>query len=332
MLVFDTTPNITKQLLLKHNTQETYLEHYLGIPVKKGLFKSPLRHDNTPTCSFYMGKQGDIIFKDFSGDFSGDFINVVMRLHGCSYYKALNIIANDFGIINKPNLPKTNKQIVISNTKFEKSDNTMIQIESQDFKNYELDWWKQYNIDLGLLNFYKVFSCKTVFLNGEIFSFSSKHNLTFGYYEGKDSNHNELWRIYFPNKKNYRFISNWKASVIQGYKQLPPTGHILIITKSLKDVMTLKSFGVNAIAPCSENLFISDKQLEKLQARFKQIYLFYDNDYAGITNMNKIRKKYNVKCLWIPRKYGVKDISDYCKRYGVTETNKLIRITLNGGK
>ena len=35
-------PTITKQYLLDRASQETYLEYYLGIPVKKGLFKSPL--------------------------------------------------------------------------------------------------------------------------------------------------------------------------------------------------------------------------------------------------------------------------------------------------
>ena len=88
--------------------------------------------------------------------------------------------------------------------------------------------------------------------------------------------------------------------------------------------MTLYSFGITAIAPNSEHLFISEKQFEKLKARFKNIYVFYDNDLTGISNMNKIRKKFNVKCLWIPKKYGVKDISDFYQRYGQEETLKLI--------
>ena len=37
---------LTQEELLKHNSEETYMEHYLGIPVKKGLFKSSLRKDN----------------------------------------------------------------------------------------------------------------------------------------------------------------------------------------------------------------------------------------------------------------------------------------------
>lgn len=47
-----TEQRITKELLLKKTNEETYMEHYLGIPVKKGLFKSPLRADKKPTASF----------------------------------------------------------------------------------------------------------------------------------------------------------------------------------------------------------------------------------------------------------------------------------------
>ena len=75
---FEFEPTITKSYLLERATQETYLEYYLGIPVKKGLFRSPLRDDKSPTCAFYKNVQGDIIFKDFNGSFNGNFIRGVM--------------------------------------------------------------------------------------------------------------------------------------------------------------------------------------------------------------------------------------------------------------
>ena len=40
-MVLEYEPKITKKYLLERQTQETNLEYYLGIPVKKGLFKSP---------------------------------------------------------------------------------------------------------------------------------------------------------------------------------------------------------------------------------------------------------------------------------------------------
>ena len=69
-------------------------------------------------------------------------------------------------------------------------------------------------------------------------------------------------------------------------------GDYVVITKSLKDVMVLYEFNIPAIAPNSETLFISDKQLEKLKSKFKNIIVFYDNDCAGISGMNKIKKNH----------------------------------------
>ena len=319
-----TKRTITKKFLLEKNTQETYLEYYLGIPVKKGLFKNPLRVDHKPTASFYRQTNGDIIFKDFNGSFKGNFISVVMFKYNCCYATALKIIAKDFGYVSDSGEPCKKVNIVQSSTNFEGNKKAKIQIQKQNFTPSELAWWKTFGVDDYILYKFKVFSCKAVFLNDELFALSHPKNPIFGYYRGTDSDDNELWRIYFPKRKEFRFISNWSASMIQGAKQLPKVGSTLVITKSLKDVMTLYSFGITAIAPNSEHLFISEKQFEKLKARFKNIYVFYDNDLTGISNMNKIRKKFNVKCLWIPKKHGVKDISDFYQRYGQEETLKLI--------
>ena len=32
-----------------------YMSYYLGVPIKKGLFRSPLRNDQHSTCSFFRG-------------------------------------------------------------------------------------------------------------------------------------------------------------------------------------------------------------------------------------------------------------------------------------
>ena len=81
----------------------------------------------------------------------------------------------------------------------------------------------------------------------------------------------ELWRLYFPSRSTLRFLTNWRANKIQGAKQMPKNGDLLIIQKSMKDVMCLYELGITAIAPNSENLFLSDKQLEAVKNRFKRI-------------------------------------------------------------
>ena len=63
---------------------------------------------------------------------------------------------------------------------------------------------------------------------------------------------------------------------------LPKTGDYVVVGKALKDVMTLYEYGIPAVAPCSENEFLSDVQYNKLKSRFKHILLLYDNDKPGL--------------------------------------------------
>ena len=74
---------------------------------------------------------------------------------------------------------------------------------------------------------------------------------------------------------------------------LPKSGDILVVTKSMKDVMVLYQLGIPAIAPISENCFLTEAQYNKLQSRFKYIVLLYDNDRPGLRSMISIRKRFN---------------------------------------
>lgn len=105
---------------------------------------------------------------------------------------------------------------------------------------------------------------------------------------------------------------------------LPKTGDYVVVTKSLKDVAVLYGFGIPAVAPISENLFLTDSKYNKLKERFGKILLAYDNDIPGIHNMRMIRQKYEVSPIWIPRHYKAKDISDFYALYGRDKTLELI--------
>ena len=315
---FSFQQEITKELLLEHNNEETYMAYYLGIPIKKGLFVSPLRVDHKPTCSFYRGRQ--LYFKDFATGECLSFENVVMKKYGCNYHEALKIIATDFGIIDgsKP-------KIVPIQPIFKKEKKTIIQIEAKSFTKEELEWWEQFGITKNILTKYRVYSCKTVFLNGRIESIYDSKCPSYGSYFGNEEGR-ELWKIYYPYRKNFRFIGNIKTTTIQGYNQLPKKSKLLVITKSLKDCMVLYNLGIAAIAPQSETQFIEDNVLEVLKKRFKHIVLLFDNDQTGLEFTNKIKRKYKwITPMIIPLKYKAKDISDFYKAYGRDKTIELIK-------
>ena len=323
MYKLDIAPKITKELLLSKNSQETYFEHYLGVPVKKGLFRSPtnIRSDTNPTCSFYKDSKGNLKYKDFAGP-TFDFVGCVMYIFQCNYYNALRIIAHDFGIIEIKDIPKNPPKMEYTRVILTQTTKSRIEVEIKDFSKKELDWWSSFGISLSTLQKFKVFSIKSVFLNGNYFTTSSESSPIYGYYGGVNSDGDELWRLYMPTKRNYRFLSNWSSTMVQGAKQLPKEGEFIVITKSLKDVMALYEFGITAIAPNSENLFLTEAQYSKLQKRFNEIYLLYDRDLPGVKSANKIRKKFkDLKVLLVPK---VKDFTDYVKKYGILKTFKMI--------
>ena len=305
-------PKITKEFLLSKNSEETYMSTYLRVPIKRGLFCSPLRRDNRPTCSFCHSKKGELMYHDFGTGFHENFVGVVMEIHKCSYQEALNVIAEDFGYISKAeNRPAV--KIKVSNVKLEEKTETLIQIKPKAFSEQELKWWKGFGVTERTLKKYKVFSCDSIFLNGDYFSSSSPRVPIYGYYCGK-KNGQELWRIYFPSKRSFRFLSNVGKNYIQGAKQLPKTGDVLLVTKSQKDCMIAYELGIPAIAPCSEVLFLNNKQIQHLKKRFKTIVVCYDTDLTGIHNLKQIKVKHpDLHTFFIPRKYGVIDISDFFK-------------------
>ena len=322
---FSFQPKITKELILSRFSEEQLMEYYLHLPVKKGLFRSPLRRDKQPTCSFYRNKSGTLIFKDFATGQHLNIFDVVQSIFRCDYFESLRIIANDFGIVRDNTLHKNPGKINLNPIKIKDKEISKIQIEVQEFTDGELKWWGKYGISKDILKRFNVYSCKHVFLNDQLFAESQQHCPIFGYY-GKKYQGLELWRCYFPKRTSFRFITNWPSKKIQGYDQLPKKGKLLVITKSMKDSMCLYSCGITACAPNSENLFISDKVLEDLKSRFKNIVVLYDNDRPGLYNMAKIRREHpELTYVFIPKRYGSKDISDFYKDHGRKETLNLIK-------
>lgn len=320
MYTLEIAPRITKELLLSKNPAEAYFEFYLGVPVKKGLFCSPniIRVDHKPTCSFFKSSKGELYYKDFGGP-NFDFVGCVIYIYKCSYPKALKIIANDFDIIKAPKLEKNIPLMEYSGKIMEETEKARIQVEIKEFSQKELTWWASFGVSLLTLKKFKVFSIKSVFLNGHYFSSSTESSPIYGYYGGLNSSDDELWRLYIPTKRNYRFMSNWEGTHWQGIKQLPKEGNHCIVSKSMKDLMVLHEFGFIAVAPTSENVLITEGRFNRLQNKFNKVLVFFDNDLPGVKGSHKYKKAYpDSKCIFLKRKYS-KDISDLHKKLSRTQ-------------
>lgn len=313
---------LTKELIESKISQETLISNYYGVPIKKGLFCAKHRTDSHPTCCYYK-RNGRIYIKDFGSDYYGDWIYVVEQKFNCNYYDALAIAANDFDIQKIPHLNKN--KVKISNESLSENKQSIIRVEIRDFQQYELDWWNKFGISLQTLKKFRVFSCKNIWINDHIIHLETNNQLVFGYYGGiKDGI--EQWKLYWPNNKKYKWLSNRDSSQLQGARMLPKNGgDLIIIQKSLKDVMLLYEFGIPSVAPNSENVFLSDEKLMKLKSKFKRIIVWYDNDAPGKAYLEKIKKEHpELDYFYIPEDFKEKDFSDFYKKYGKDEATKFL--------
>lgn len=299
-------PDIDKKYILKHVSEEEIFKKYIGVDVSmRGKFASPLREDKIPTCNFFRHRSsGEIYLKDHSGHFVGNCFDTVMFIFTVNYGTALEIIASDFGLtegnVERQPMAIVHRERVKSKLKF----------QSRAWMKCDADFWGKYAIRTSLLKFYKVSPIQYLFLDGDIHYTHYVSNPAYHYGFGEDED-----KVYFPKKKSFRFLCN--TSVLQGYDQLPETGEMLIITKSLKDVMVLYNLGYAAVAPQSESMSISFEDYEELSERFDTIYSWYDFDLTGIRTANKMKKEYGIRPIFLTngrfktRNFGAKDVSDW---------------------
>ena len=315
-------PKITKDFILSKVNQESIMQHYTGLDVSsKKLMLSPFRVDNHFTVSFYKSKSDILYLHDFATNEHINCFQAVMKKFGVNFYEALDIIAKDFGLIEGSNDLKI-KPLNVQSLK--ETESSKIQVQIKNYSDDELEWWKQFGISVKTLKKFHVFSIEHVFLNGELKFSSSKQCPIYGYYFGKNKNGIEKWKIYFPLKTEYRFLNNLSKKVLQGYHQLPKIGDLLVITKSMKDVCALYEFGISAVSPNSETLFIDDKKLEEFKQRFKHILVIYDSDRPGKSNMAKIRREHpELNYYFLPR-YLAKDFTDSIKMVGVENMKEYV--------
>ena len=188
------------------------------------------------------------------------------------------------------------------------------------------NFWKSFGIKKSTLERFNVFPVSHVFYNGNAVK-SAKY--AYVYAEQKDD---ELtYKIYQPfEDKLKKWINNANYSVHQGYTQLPKSGELLIITKSLKDVMSLHDIiGVPAIGLQSESVMMKDSVMNEYKSRFKKVVCLFDNDDAGMKLSKEFSKRYNVPHFFVLPIKNSKDFSDFVKNttvnFSIEYFNKKIK-------
>lgn len=326
--MYEAREELTREFILSRITEEDIFYKYLGIqPNMTDFFTSPFRIDNFPDCKFYRDSRGVLKFNDFAYKINLDCFNVVERLYKLNYGQALHKIANDFDIYNK----KVNlSPLRIFERTINKEDfiNREIKVQRKEFTKWDLEFWESQGWSKEALELFKVASLHRAWFvrdkkNMQIYEFS-KNDPGFVYYFGMSKHLIPLYKLYFPLRKQYKFLQNANQDTIQGYHQLPESGDNLLITKSYKDVGALWGYNIPSIAPMSETILLNEEQFEELNNRFFNIYTLFDRDRAGMIASQQYRKKYNTIPLLFDTERGVlfrkpdepKDFTDHYKVYG----------------
>jgi len=284
-------------------------------------FSSPLRSDSEPSCSI-QSWNGTLFYKDFGTKDSFTAINFVKYKFNVHYYNALRIISNDFNLgLTGEKIEKSSMGYIgVSNPNIILSDNkpTNLRIKRRKWNNtIDKEYWSEYGYDLPLLRHLNIVPISHLWLNGKCFKMK-ENEPSYAYILD-----NGIYKILSPFSK-YKWITNGKANHIQGWHQLPKTGELLIITKSLKDIGLLYKYGYTACAPQSENTLIPIDIISELKDRFKKIVIYFDNDEPGIDSAQLYESLFEVDYVHNPID-DPKDISDYYKMWGDNPTKQLLK-------
>lgn len=186
---------------------------------------------------------------------------------------------------------------------------TNIGIVRQPFTNADKQYWKQFHISIDTLKKFNVFSIKYFLCNGVVRGVYKEENPMYAYKVF------DKFKIYRPLASKYtKWRTNLTNEHIQGLAELPKEGgNILIITKSLKDVMCLYEMGVYAISPSSETTFIPINILKSLRSKWNHILILFDRDKTGMKKAREYSKQYKFDALFVNKRFNAKDISDAVK-------------------
>jgi len=332
------SPLLTVENIYKETDSYNIFRFYSKGFVEVGqMFKSDFRDDKNASCcvKYY---HGDLLYTDF-GDVPNEVsqrgsyraIQFVMRLFRISFVEALNKINIDMGLgLAGQNVIKKYKPL---KNNIEPTDDmiTVLSVKKIPFSSKDLDYWNSFYWAEEMLKRANIHAISHFWINNykfnnRLFDVSNRLAYSFDYYWSKDVFRRKL---YFPESKDYRFVSNIDDTIVQGWDLLPKEGgDILFITKGFKDIGIFWRLGYNAVAPNNEKTFIPEKVYRKLKERWKTIIIWFDNDETGIKGAKYFSKKYNIPYFNIPINCEDKDPSDFAKYNGLREFNYLLKENL----
>ena len=323
---------ISREAILSTYSSFELFKFYLPELNPPRLISSPLRKEKNASFGIFKNKEtNEWMFKDFGGE-SGDIFKLISLLYfNGDYFKAICKVAIDLHLDDIYYCPLDNYQPLFI-PKLERTEEVVnnekiftLDVKIRKFESYDLIYWNQFYIGKDTLEKYNVFPISKYYINkdSDIPMVFNADKFAYVYLEKKDGVLTK--KIYQPFNKRRKFINTHKYSVHDGYRQLPGVGDVLIITKSRKDVMSIyQNTPYNTIGIQGETILIKNSVIEEYKRRFNTVVTLFDNDEAGYKLAKKYKERYNIRSIFIPEKSGVKDFSDYIKKYKKIKARNLL--------
>jgi hypothetical protein len=298
--------------ILKHTTEYDIYAYYLGSKFDVGkIMSSPFRQDVKPSFGIFKSSiSSALLWKDQATGETGNCVTFVKKFKDLyRNSQALKLIWEE---VVKGNLSVSERGKTI--TEIYRSLKTSISVKRRNFTEVDYAYWGDYHIDRQVLDLYNVQPISFFWVNDVL------QNLTYSklspMYAYKIFDKFKIYRPLSEFKKD-KWRTNCSSIDLQGYEQLPKTGDLLIITKSLKDVMVLYQLGYNAVALQCENDSLRKDIFKDLSSRFKRIVIFFDCDEPGMEASFKLSQRYSLDRIYLDSSYrafyNIKDISDFIK-------------------
>ena len=305
----------------------------LGFEVDIGdRFANPFRPDKNPTSYLKDGYKW-IFLSDFADRrfHMWTVLHATQHKFNLEFRAACKLLWEKFGDGNVPevtteSLPIIEKQECIIHFVPNMLDNKPI------FLQKDADYWSPLGVTSRQLREDFVYSVKAYRYNDshgrkyQIFPTSQCYAYT-GFKSGRI-------KIYNPFKEYGKWISNCTEYDIGFLDTIPQSGDTLFICKSYKDARIHMNLGYDCVWIQGEHFNIPDEIIIDLAARFKTVYVYFDNDRAGIeaslnlsAYCNNLIGRTSFIPMWLPESLyqeNIKDNADYVLKYGVDSLDTLI--------
>lgn len=299
------------------------LAHYFGITSLPVLINSPLRRDMHPSFSIYSPDGEKVKYIDYATGERGDIFVLMQKYFNLSFSGVMRMIAKEKQL--KHGIKSDFRVTPALGKKFSTRTSSDIKVKVREWQQYDIDYWQSYGVSLSWLKYAEVYpiSHKIVYKNNERYVFPAA-KYAYCFVERKEEK--VTLKIYQPYSKLYKWSNKNDGSVVGLWTKIPAQGDQLVICSSLKDALCLWS---NIKIPCiyvqSETTGMSDTAQSILKARYKNIYICFDNDEPGIKDAKHFAKQTGFKNVILPSFDGGKDISDFYKLKGKEEFIKTLK-------